>query len=189
MDQMPSALPPTLPSTQIDSILQTPGQKSNHPLIYILVLSVGIISLLIFGWVYFNSTQKLNNKKANVKAVNDFPVSIDNPYLNNIALSYEFTGQFIDVRSTPKGQQLITDIKGEGIPDFIFEGSKKVQINEPNGKISRGVLQDLRKGDRLQLIVSYDLKSKRWSIPSVKAIRTDFKNPPISSSASAESLR
>src|SRR3989344_2621473 len=139
MDQTPSTILPTPQSTQSNPSLQTPGQKSNRLLIYILVLTVGTISLLIFGWVYFNSIQKLN-------------------------------------------------IKEDGTPDFILLDSTKILIREPDGKVSTGVLQDLKKGDRLLLNASYDLKSKRWSIPLVKAMRTDFKNSPASSSASANPL-
>ncbi|EKD91139.1 MAG: hypothetical protein ACD_30C00042G0019 [uncultured bacterium] len=188
MDQTPSTILPTPQSTQSNPSLQTPGQKSNRLLIYILVLTVGTISLLIFGWVYFNSIQKLNNKEANAEVMNNLPVSLDNPYLSDIKLSYVFTGQLSDILSTPKGQQLITDIKGDGTPDFILLDSTKILIREPDGKVSTGVLQDLKKGDRLLLNASYDLKSKRWSIPLVKAMRTDFKNSPASSSASANPL-
>jgi hypothetical protein len=183
MDQMPPAIPSTPPSTQSAPVLQTPVQKPNHLLIYIFVLIIGIISLLIFGWVYINSLQKLNTE-----AINNLPISLDNPYLSDIRLSHEFTGQLIGVRSTPKGQQLITDIKGEGIPDFILDGSTKIIVREPDGKVSIGILQKLKKGDRLQLSASYDLKSKRWSIPVVKATRTAFENSPTSSSASANPL-
>lgn len=180
MNQTPSTILPTPQSAQSSSPQQTLVQKSNHTLIYILVLAVGIISLLILGGVYFVSTQK-----PSTDAINSLPVSSDNPYLSDIGLFHIFIGQLIDVRSTPKGQQLITDIKGEGIPDFILTESTKILIREPSGKVSIGVLQDLKKGDTLQLSANYDLRSKRWSITLVKAVRTGFKNPPTSSSASA----
>jgi hypothetical protein len=179
--------PSILPTPQLDPSppnLQTPEQKSNHLLMYILVLTIGIISLFILGWVYFNFIQKLNTK-----SINNFPVSTDNPYLKDIKLSHIFTGQLLEVRSTPKGQQLITNIEGEGIPDFIIEGSAtKILIVDSYGKLLARGVQDLRRGDQLELYAYYD-KDKRWSLTLVKAIRTSFENSPISSPASAKPLQ
>lgn len=185
MSQIPPPIPPFQQNTQPVIPIQTTNQKSNHTLAYILIIAVGLIVFIIFGTlIYFNQASKM-------EITNYLPVSIDNPNLKRIELLYSFDGNLTEIKPTPEGTQLITDIKGKGIPDFILRSSKPSRIlikNLDGGVFEVGKVQDLKKGNRLLLNSVYDIKSKEWSLPIVRVINAEFNSPPNPSSASADLL-
>ena len=148
----------------------------------VVTLIVLLASAAIVGWSFFgtgpnatsqsskqsNSATQPSQQKANQdsnKTINS-PINLNNKSVSAISISYFLRGNLKEVKSLPEGLELVTDITGDGIPQFIASDKTTVVFNT-DGVQSPANVSDLKPSQKLGINMFYDVKKKTWSLIKV----------------------
>lgn len=95
------------------------------------------------------------------------PVSLSNPAVKTVKVSYTFAGTLKSLRTIPGGLEITTSITGEGIPRFLLT-DKTILVFTKNGQDSPATKDDLTPGQKLRITAGYDINNKTWAISKVR---------------------
>ncbi|QQG44342.1 MAG: hypothetical protein HYW86_00265 [Candidatus Roizmanbacteria bacterium] len=152
------------------------------PLIFLVII------ILVELFIYFG---KAGVSKSTTEQISISPTKIVNPDSNNVVLpSININNQAVrstyityvirvvinDIKKDSKGQELVTDFKDDEIPTFIVEKSTKITLSS-NGKKMTSNLNALKKGQNIDLNVSFNFKKKTWNLYSVNILEDKNASP------------
>lgn len=95
------------------------------------------------------------------------PVSLSNPAVKTVKVSYTFAGTLKSLRTIPEGLEITTSIKGEGIPRFLAT-DKTMVVFTKDGQDTEATQDDLAPGQKLRITAGYDINKNNWTVSKVR---------------------
>lgn len=108
------------------------------------------------------------NQEASLSAIT-LPVTLDNPNLDSFVLVYNFRGNIIEIKDNPERLELVTDVKGAGVPKFIVTENTQVFFLTPDKSVSASSA-DLRLNQKIRILAVYNVKNKSWTTNRVSIL-------------------
>ncbi|MEX2028140.1 MAG: hypothetical protein WD988_01405 [Candidatus Curtissbacteria bacterium] len=93
----------------------------------------------------------------------DLPVDMNNPFVSNLYLAYNFFGNVGSIENLPQGSQIILEGETEGLPEFVV-AEKTVQVFKVDGNqsITPAGINDLKVGSQISISTTYDARAGVW---------------------------
>lgn len=93
----------------------------------------------------------------------DLPVSLNNLNVSNVYLAYNFFGPIKEIKRVPAGVEIILETSQRDLPQFIItpDVTKIFKIGQDTD-VTSVTIEDLRKGGRVSISTTYDLKTLLW---------------------------
>ena len=99
------------------------------------------------------------------------PVSLNNRNVNNAYLAYTFFGPIKETKKLSAGTEIILETSEKDLPQFIVDQDvTKIFKFEENKNIIGATIEDLRKGARVSISTTYDLKTHLWITRTVHIV-------------------
>lgn len=157
-------------------------------LIYLFAFITLLLLMLTLAIMFFGKklNQSINIYRAAYNQVPQdqnahFPIKPDNNRVSYASATYIFEGTLKEVKNSPDGAELITDIKGYGIPRFMPNRNTSV-VKKNSGKVAIVSPKDLKSGQKVEIGMIYNLRIKKWYMFSVSILSTS----PLSATISGQ---
>lgn len=149
----------------------------NKLLIYVF-LGALVITVVVVGWAFLGlgKTSPVNLLGGGERNIAGSPspmttivppVSLTNPAVKTVKVSYTFAGTLKSLRTIPEGLEITTSIKGEGIPTFLLT-DKTMVVFTKDGQDTQATKDDLAPGQKLRITAGYDINKNSWTVSKVR---------------------
>lgn len=137
-------------------------------IVFILVVEMGI-------WAYFGvalskkGITKKTNTPQTVKTTGLLQTNLANPAIKSAVVTYVFEGTVLEVKNGSPAAELLTSVKGVGIPKFILTKETKIFFSDKKGE-TKAAIADLKPKQEVNINSLFNLKKKTWTTDKVKIL-------------------
>jgi len=139
------------------------------PAVLVVIIAIGI-AVWSFLKVSNNPVNPTIPVSKNV-TTKDLPINLPDKSVESVSITYAVIGALTEIKKTPQGEELITDIKTPNLPRFIIAPDKTQfwdTSKKPAEKLVGGA--SLSPGQKVRIIINYFPAAKLWGTLSAVMI-------------------
>lgn len=146
--------------------------KLNKPsFLSLLTFFLIIVAIIFFLWRDYSIFPSVPTNKNNSEAQLKHPVSVDNPDVLGLYLSYNFAGIVKEVKDENNMFSIILDTNQPTTPKFnISQETQIFKVSAVGNTPTPAKLEDIANRARVSIAATYDLKTGEWITRTVHLI-------------------